>query len=1088
MAYPIKIRWNKVYGLFIILCCSLGCKENLPSEIAAVYDQLPEAINFNFHVKPILSDKCFACHGPDAAGQKADLRLDTPEGAYAALKDNADAHPIVPFRIGQSEVYRRITAVDTALVMPPPESNLSLNAKEIAVLTKWIQQGAVYEPHWSFIKPQKKQLPPVTQTDWPRNEIDHFVLHRLEEEQFSPNPAADRRSLIRRLSFTLTGLPPSLEEIDAFVQDKKPAAYERLVDRLLNSPAYGERMAMDWMDVARYADSDGYLDDKHRDFSPWRDWVIQAFNQNMSYDQFVTWQLAGDLLPDAPKTATLATAFNRLHRKNSEAGIVFEEFRQEYVVDRTNTLGKAFLGLTMECARCHDHKYDPISQKDYYQTFAFFNSTHEMGSAVYGPDQTPGPAMLLTTERQDSILAFLDQAIEKQTLDLEKRLTTKTGEFERWSADPSLIQGELAEQSRKGLVTYLPFDKFQSIDQPYTSTKNAVPGNKPVKIKEAAIKPGLRGNALFFNTYTSLKIPDKIGWFERTDPFSVSLAIYPDTTYPEVGVFYHCEDIRLGYKGYSMHIEDNHLKFIIAHSYPQNAIQVRTRSPLPVKAWTQISLTYDGSSRADGIHMYWNGEEIPLTVDYDHLYKGILFEPNIHTYGFAGFQLGERNFIKTLRNGGIDELKIYERALSPLEVFYQYQPEQAIAHLERLANEKKEQLLRSHYHLHHDRTATRIRKALQLKRQQINDRLNQIPEIMVMGDLPEPRPTFIQERGLYSSPGEEVQAGVPDDILPFSDQWPRNRLGLSRWLFAPDHPLTARVYVNRIWQMHFGRGIVRTAGDFGNQGELPSHPELLDWLAVTFRESGWDIKALHRKIVLSATYRQSSVPSAEKLEKDPENALLSRGPSFRLPAEMIRDNVLAISGLLVDHRGGHSVYPYQPAGLWDELSNKHWRYPYLQMPGAGLYRRSLYTIIKRTAPPPAMLIFDAPDRSTCSVRRVNTNTPLQALVLLNDPQYVEAARVLAEKLWGGEGKSLKAPLSQGFELITGRKPDQPETRLLIDFYEQERQRFEATPQEAVAYLKVGEYSLNTDIDPTPLAALTTVLHSVMNTSDSFTLR
>lgn len=1086
-----NLQFHSIYklipGLLLLLCWN-GCTRSVPPELADAYQQLPENISFNFHVKPILSDKCFACHGPDAANQKADLRLDTPEGAYAALKEKPEHYAVVPYKLDKSELYHRITAEDTTLVMPPPESNLSLSKAEIATLAKWINQGAPYEAHWSFIKPRKVELPEVDPSDWVRNEIDHFILQRLEQEGLSPNAEADKRSLIRRASFDLTGLPPSQEAIETFMADSSPDAYEKLVDRLLASPAYGERMAMDWMDVARYADSDGYLDDKHREFSPWRDWVIRAFNQNMSYRQFVTWQLAGDLVKDAPKEATLATAFNRLHRKNSEAGIVFEEFRQEYVADRTNTMGKAFLGLTMECARCHDHKYDPISQKDYYESFAFFNSTHEMGTAVYGPGQVPGPSMLLSNEKQDSILEFLDRSIRQETQKLATLETQEDPAYRQWLDQVKQLPSELNSLAGKGLVAHLPFDRFETLDAKHSQTGNTVSGTKKVKIKEGTVQDGWKGKALFFNTYTSLKIPDKIGWFDRTDPFSVSFAIYPDTIYPKVGVFYHCEDIRLGYKGYSLHLEDNHLKFIMARSYPQQAIQVRSRSPLPEKEWTQLSITYDGTSRAEGIHIYWNGEAIPLDVDYDHLNKSILFEPDIHTYGFAGFQLGERNFIKTLKHGGIDELKIYKRELSPLEVLYQHDPERVVQSLHQREDRLISGALRKHYSLHHHPSAAKSRKHLADLHRAFNDTISPIPEIMVMGDLPTARKTYIQERGLYSSPGEEVRPGVPEAILPFREEWPENRLGLAQWLFDPEHPLTGRVFVNRIWQMHFGRGLVHTAADFGNQGALPTHPELLDWLAVYFQENDWDIKALHRKLLLSAAYRQSSIPTPDELEKDPDNALLARGPSYRLPAEMIRDNVLAASGLLVDRRGGESVYPYQPDGLWDEISNKSWRYPYLQKPGEGLYRRSLYTIFKRTSPPPSMLIFDTPDRSACSVRRITTSTPLQALVLLNDPQYLEAARVLAERLWQNNQADLPAILTKGFERLTGRLPDAQEQAVLKDYFQQEKERFAQTPQAAVDYLNIGEMPLELPTDAVDLAALATVMHGVMNTTDTYTLR
>jgi hypothetical protein len=1080
---PVKVN---LFTVFALVLFGLGCRSDIPPELADAYAGLPEKIDFNFHVKPILSDKCFLCHGPDAANRKAGLRLDTPEGAYAALEEHPGAKAIVPSRLQQSEVFHRILSEDPELMMPPPESKLTLTAEEKAILSRWIQEGANYQPHWAFIAPQKATLPKVKHKDWPANEIDHFILSRLEQEDLSPSPEADKRTLIRRLSFDLRGLPPSREEVDRFLEDNSEQAYAKLVEQFLADPAYGERMAMDWMDVARYADSDGYLDDKHRDFTPWRDWVIRAFNINLPYDEFVTWQLAGDLLPNATQEQILATAFNRLHRKNSEAGIVFEEYRVEYVADRTNTLGKAFLGLTMECARCHDHKYDPISQQDYYRTFAFFNSTNEMGTAVYGPNQTPGPSLLLSSEEQSEIIAFLEKQIDRQADSLQQLLSAPAPEMKAWAADEAAVLRELDQQKQRGLQAALSFDNYKPTDEKFFTVSNAAKNAKPVQVKEPVIAPGKQGKGLFFSTYTSLKLPDEIGWFDRTDPFSISLAVYPDTVYREAGLFFHCEDIRLGYKGYSMHLEENHLKFIMAYSYLQNAIQVRSRDPLPVKAWTDFTLTYDGSSRAEGIHLYWNGEEVPLQIDYNHLYKGILYEPDIHTYGFAGFQLGERNFIKIMQKGGVDELRIYDRQLTPLEVLYQYDREKVSRYLQAPEDEKAKAILQKHYRQLHQPEVRQMQTRLQASRKRLNDTITPISEIMVMGDLPEARPTYVLERGLYSSPGAEVQAGAPEKLLPFPEDLPQNRLGLSQWLFQPDHPLTARVFVNRIWQMHFGTGIVRTADDFGSQGALPTHPALLDWLAVEFRESAWDIKALHRKIVLSATYRQSARQTEALQSKDPDNQLLARGPSFRLPAEMIRDNALAISGLLVDRQGGASSYPYQPEGLWDEISNKHWRYRYLQKPGDGLYRRSLYTIFKRTAPPPAMLIFDAPDRSACTVRRIQTNTPLQALVLLNDPQYVEAARVLAEEQLKSTPENPDQNLRRGFELITGHPPDEQELRLLSQFYEEELALFATHPQKAVAYLETGEMPCDPGFPPERTAALASVLHAVMNTAEGYT--
>ena len=1076
-----------ILGLCFLFAFS-ACGPNLPPDIAVVYHELPARIDFNYHVRPILSDKCFACHGPDEENRQANLRLDTPEGAYRELAESAGKYAIMPGKSGKSELVKRILSEDVEAMMPPPESHLSLNHREIAILTKWIEQGAEYKPHWSFIKPEKKALPNSSNVGWGQNPIDNFILNRLEENKLTPSEKASRATLIRRLSFDLIGLPPSLEEIKKFVNDDSSNAYEKLVDRLLASPAYGERMAMDWMDVARYADSDGYLDDKHRDFTPWRDWVIEAFNDNMSYDQFVRWQLAGDLLPDKSKESILATAFNRLHRKNSEAGIVFEEFRVEHVADRTLTLGKAFMGLSVECARCHDHKYDPISQQDYYKLFGFFNSTHEIGTAVYGPDQTPGPALLLSTQEQDEILAFIEKKISKKEQELMVVQDAERTAYQQWASTSSNAINSLQTNRSRGLIAYYPFDQFTRKNDSWYLTLDKTGKHKPAEVKEPIIKPGRKNKSVFLGGYTQIGLPKKIGWFDRADPFSVSLSLFPDTIYEDVGIFFHTEELRLGLKGYSLFLEDNRLKFIISHSWPNNAIQVRTRTALVPKEWRDITITYDGSSKASGIKIYLDGVQVDLEIDHDNLYKSITYEYDIHTYGYAGFTLGERNKIDLFKRGGIDELKIYDRSLTALEVLFDRNPGQVKLLVNKLDDETNQQLLQEYYFQYHHKASSLILDSLQYHRVQLSNHLDSIPEIMVMGDLPAPRPTFVLNRGMYNDPGEEVQPGVPDQILPFGEDWPSNRLGLVNWLFDPDHPLTARVFVNRIWQMHFGQGIVKTSDDFGSQGDLPSHPALLDWLAITFIESGWDIKRLHKLIVMSATYQQSSKLNELLLEVDPQNVLLARGPSFRLPAEMIRDNALAISGLLVRETGGASAYPYQPEGLWDEISNKHWRYPYLQEPGEGLYRRSLYTIWKRTSPPPSLLIFDAPDRSQCTVNRRPTSTPLQALVLLNDPQYLEAARVLAENIISAIAGNRKDQLTTAFNLITGRIPDEFEVDKLNEFYEAEIKRFSEEQEAALAYLSIGEMETNETLDAVQTASLATVISGIMNTSEAYTRR
>ena len=1058
-------------GLFMLLFSS--CGYDMPEDVKLAYEKLPEEIDFNFDVKPILSDKCFACHGPDSKKREKKVRLDIEEEAFQALGKDKSYHAIVRGNVAKSVAVTRILSEDPETVMPTPNSHLKLTATEKAIIIKWIEQGAKYEKHWSFIKPEKRELPEIKNKNWAKTPIDYYVLEKLEAKKIEPAAQATKETLIRRVSFDLRGLPPTLSEIDQYLADKAPNAYEKMIDRFLASKSYGERMAADWLDVSRYTDSDGYLDDKHRDFSPWRDWVIKAFNQNMSYRQFVTWQLAGDLVKHRTTESVLATAFNRLHRKNSEAGIIYEEFRTEYVADRTLTLGKAFMGLAVECARCHDHKYDPISQKDYFRLFGFFNSTYELGSAVYGPDQTPGPSLLLTTPKKDSIITFIKSKISKSEEQLNQ-IALKYNTIEGTEAVKKYLNTEM----QHSLIAHYSFDQIKYKKEKEYLSPEANNKTKPLTIKEPKIQKGRKGSALFLNEFTTVVLPEKLGWYEHTVPFSTSLSIFPDTLYPEVNIFSHAEDIRLGLKGYSLFLENNKLKFIMAHSWPQNAIHVTTKKPVAIKKWTEVTITYDGSGRADGVHIYTNGVPAEVEVIGERVYKSILYRKDIHTYGFAGLQLGVKGQIITFKNGGLDELKLYNKELSALEALHLF--DEKMSHD---AISRNQSLVAKHFALQR-----KMKAPLFIVTKQWRDSLNKVlddtPEIMVMGDLPKPRKTFVLNRGMYDAPTDEVLPTALESVLPFDKSLPRNRLGLTHWLFDANNPLTARVIVNRIWAMHFGQGIVKTPDDFGSQGGLPSHPELLDYLAISFVESGWNIKKLHKAILLSATYQQSSVIRPSIYEIDPTNDLLARGPSFRLSAEMLRDNALAVSGLLVDKLGGNSVYPYQPAGLWDEISNKPWRYPYLQEPGEGLYRRSIYTVWKRTSPPPSMMIFDAPDRSFCTVGRRSTSTPLQALVLLNDPQMIEAARVMAEKINKKESRPI-VRLTTAFRTLLGRLPDEKEKKMLTTFYQQQKTKYAKRKADAIAYLDTGELPRDTSLDPAETAALAFVISGLMNTSEGY---
>jgi hypothetical protein len=763
---------------FILLTAAIGAAIQSCNKTPGYQEsegKLPEQVSYNFDIRPILSDKCLACHGPDANKREAGLRLDVEESAFKSLQENPGAHALVKGKPEFSQAYLRITTKDTSQLMPPPASNLKLTQREISLIERWIKQGAKYEKHWAFVAPRKPALPKVSDKEWPVNEIDYFILQKLEDNGLQPNEEADKERLLKRVSLDLVGLPPTLEMMDKFLADKQSGAYERMIDELLQNPAYGEKMALHWLDLARYADSHGYQDDGYRTQWPWRDWVIHAFNNNMHYNDFVSWQLAGDLMPGATKEQLLATGFNRNHKITEEGGVIPEEYRIMYVTDRNDLFGKGLLGVTLECAHCHDHKYDPFSQKEYYQMFAFFNNVKEVGieSVIGGPETyAKKPLMEISNEDVKSILKFVNK---------------------------------------------------------------------------------------------------------------------PDTN----------------------------------------------------------------------------------------------------------------------------------------------------------------QLI-----------------------------------VSVMGDLDTTRKTYILNRGVYDAPGDEVQPGTPASILPFDKKYPKNRLGLSQWLFDKRNPLTARVYVNILWQEFFGKGIVKTSGDFGMQGELPSHPALLDWLATDFMEHDWDVKRLVKQLVSTAAYKQSATVSKEKLAKDPDNILLARGPRYRIHAEYIKDLVLASSGLLNKTIGGPSVKPYQPAGLWEgATSGRGLLSVYNQDHGGSLYRRGMYTLIKRTVPPPTMSIFDASNRDLCEVKRSKTNTPLQALVMMNDPAVLEASRVLATRLLQ-EKSNDKDKITKAFRLIVCRRPSEKELDILATYYTKQLDKIK--PQTADKMLAAGEYPLTKNLDKKAVAALMRVISTIYNLEETIT--
>ena len=1027
---------------------------------------LPNKVDFNHHIKPLLSDRCFKCHGPDEKSREAKLRLDQPEGAFKALDDGMFV--IKPRDLAHSEVIRRITTKDADDVMPPAKSNLALNADEIALIRRWVEQGAEWKKHWSFLPVEDVPVPQVKNSKWPRNDVDRFTLGRLEAEKLKPAPEATKEHWLRRVALDLTGLPPTLKEMDDFLADKSSDAYERAVDRLLASPSYGERMAVDWLDVARYADTYGYQSDRFNHLWPYRDWVISAFNRNVRINNFITWQIAGDLLPDATREQRIATAFNRLHRQTNEGGSVDEEFRVEYNADRVHTLAGAFLGLTMECARCHDHKYDPITQKDYYRLFAFFNSTEESGLYSHFTDAIPSPTVLLfKDDAEEAKHREMKRAIAAKEQELAARATAAKAGFEAWL-------GQLKEWPKAVPVAHYSFDSLY--------ITNTLGTNFPGKLHDGPTNaPGRVGQALGFSGENSVTF-DKVADFKRTDAFSFTFWIRAPEELPEVIVLHHQQaGSDAGYHGYQFVLEDGHATFALVHFWPGNAIKVRTRDRLPLNQWIHVGITYDGSSRADGVKLFLDGQPAATEVVKDHLFKD-----------FANGQpltLAARFRGRGFKGGFIDDLRIFNHALTSLEMEHTRVADASPSPLggERagVRGAPSNAALLAHYLARLDEPSAKLRAELKQLRDAENKFINAVPELMSMGDLPTPRPTHVLKRGEYDKRGDTVEPGTPESIFPLDPALPRNRLGLARWLTDPRHPLTSRVLVNRAWQQFFGRGLVVTAEDFGSQGALPSHPELLDWLARHFMDTGWDLKALCKLIVLSATYRQSSAAPPALLARDPDNTLLARGPKTRLSAEMLRDSALAAAGLLVHEIGGPSVKPYQPEGLWEEKSSG-WKYEADK--GAGLYRRSLYTYWKRASQHPMMITFDAAERNVCVVRRQQTSTPLQALVLLNDPQFVEAARKLAERVLKEAPPSPDARITFAFRLLTSRHPTAKERSILRRLYDEQLAAFRTEEPGAASLLKVGDAKPDPALNPAELAAASALSSAILNFDEAILKR
>jgi hypothetical protein len=1315
----------------------VACAHDKGGQVADASQAIPDRPDWNWDVRPILSQNCFACHGQGT--QKAGLRLDIQKAAYDPIPEDKNHRAIVPGNPSKSELFRRITSSDADFRMPPKDSHKTLSARDIAVIEKWIKQGAKYKQHWAYITPTIVQ-PERTKWDGQAvNEIDRYVYARMAKEGLSPAPEADRETLINRVYLDLTGLPPTLQQVDAFVADKDPKAYEKLVDKLLASTEYAERQANVWMDVARYADTRGGLNDGDRPISyPYRDWVIGAFQRNMPYDKFATWQLAGDKLNGGHPTREqlLASAFLKAGRQDAEGGAIDEEFRMNYVEERTELIGKDFLGLTVGCAKCHNHKYDVIAQADYYSLSAIFNQMDERGGGSFARGTPSGNYLELPTPKQAKALAAAHADTVAKEKAYEDALRAAEAKAQKAvDAIPDSQRAQFVEASiNADTQVYYPLDKgykdsleelylepqAQAPGEPKPGEKNKFPGlttaqvvaklqkqiiadvkaGKPVPqlggppqlaggpggpgkpgFGKAGFRPGGPGAAgkpgfdraafakaraaraaaggegetlqlgansedptmpiaqdapakphgprlggrpggaggpgagltkaafgkggpgakagvdedgqvkppkgkaapllrrrfggmaadqaamradpdlpriashevswaleqLIASGYedevlgdpqrimkrqlpqwvhedslqwTDAGLPNQkrafvsnvkwvpghkgegiqlhdsvfstakgVGMFERTQPYSLDFWLklpkkpYFDSTRPRgpsASILYNNGGIEG--KGYELAMSNNKLAYAITAIAPTEMLLVETKADVPTGRWVHITSTYDGNSKAEGMHLYFDGKEQPVEVEHNRLTRSAMpGGGNSQFVSYFGLASGVNFNRPELVDGAIDEVRVLTRALTPLEIQYLQDP--------KLVSAIPAQQAKADMVVIDAKKDPQVQAAWQaLTDARLNEQRVATPvyAIMVAGDQPIPRKSYILDRGVYNSWLKEVQPGALPRVYAWSDKLPRDRLGLAEWLFDPKHPLTSRVFVNRMWQGHFGNGIVQTVDDFGTQGTNPTHPELLDYLAVEFIRSGWDIKHMHKMMVMSATYRQSSNITREDLEKDPRNFYLERGPRFRLPAETIRDNALMASGLLVKHVGGDAVFPYAPDAIWDGAAQGVSIYP-TNVPDDQMHRRSMYTFIKRNAPVANLVPFDMPDRRDALVMRPISNTPLQGLVMLNDTQFVEAYRKLAER-------AIKASANEDEQLVTmwrlavRRHPDAKELDTIRKYRAQEVALMQKSPDEVKKLLAIGVAPADPKVDPVQLAAMTMVTATVMNTPDAYTLR
>ena len=1039
----------------------------LSASLLAANAALAAPPSYNRDIRPILFDNCFSCHGPDSAARKAGLRMDKFEDATKPNKEGAAA--IVPGDLEKSAMIARILTKDEDDLMPPPESHKQLKPEQIETLRQWVKEGAKYEDHWSFLAPSRPGMPTVTQEGWKENPVDAFAFAEMTRRGFSPNPPADRHSLARRASLDLTGLPPEPALVEEFVNDKAPDAYEKLIEKLMAMPSYGEHRARYWLDAARYADTHGIHFDNYREMWHYRQWVIGAFNRNLPYDQFTVDQLAGDLLPNRSLDQQIASGFNRCNITTNEGGAISEEYLVLYARDRTETTSLVFMGLTTGCAVCHDHKFDPITTKDFYSMSAFFTNTTQ--NAMDGNRKDTPPIAFVPSDEDRPRWEKLDGEIAAAKKAIEDRKDTARPEFDKWLAEatPEVFQNAVRPD---GLQVHIPLDEAGG--ESVTVKTPDGPAQVPADGGVGALEGVVSAKAFKVEPGKTFAVPSSDG-FEHNKPFSYGAWVRLPGKNVTGAVMARMEE-GPSFRGWDLWMEGNRPGAHIIGLWPQDAVKVVGKKALQPNKWHHVFVTYDGAGKAAGVKVYLDGEQLQTNSEADSL------KASIHTD--LPLKLGQRNMTSRIENLGLQDVRLYSRLLQPGEVSALPNAQKFGGILAKAPDQRSDEdknVLFDWWLPANDQPWKDATTAVAKLEQEQGAMKSRGANTHVMHDKGGEAMAHVLFRGEYDKRRDEVKPATPASLPAMPADLPKNRIGLAQWLLRPEHPLTARVQVNRLWQELFGTGLVRSAGDFGISGELPSHPELLDWLAVEFREGGWDTKKLLRVIMTSATYQQSAAVPKEKYQKDPANTWLARGPRFRMDAEMVRDNALAASGILARKIGGPSVKPYQPDGVWEAVampeSNTR---KYARDKGEALYRRSLYTFWKRAAPPASMDIFNAPAREVCTVRRERTNTPLQALVTLNDVQFIEAARFLAEHTIKEGGATVETRLDYIAHRLLSRPLAPEEAGILATSHKDLSNFYTANPEEAQKLLTEGEHKSDQALNPLELAAWTMMTNQMMN--------